>query len=118
MGADGAVVRRRGRRPGLMRRYKVTLSLHPVVDADLIAALDGAPRGGRSALVREWLRSGVRPERDGTDEDDRPDLEDLGGGPVEFLTSEIRSGEFLTSKTGGGDRGLTAALIHAIIWAG
>ncbi len=81
VGADGAVVRRRGRRPGpvRMRQYRITLSLHPVVDADLIAALEGALRGGRSALVREWLRSGVRPERNcGSEEDDRPDLEDLG----------------------------------------
>lgn len=77
MGADGEMVRR-GRRPGAvrMRRFKVTLSLHPVVDAALIAALEGA--GNRAALVREWLRSGVRPGREGEGEEERPDLEGLG----------------------------------------
>lgn len=76
MGADGAVVRR-GRRPGpvLMRRFKVTLSLHPVVDAELIAALENARN--RSALVREWLRSGARP-RGQEREEELPDLEGLG----------------------------------------
>lgn len=60
-----------------MRRFTIALSLHPVVDAELIAALEGAPPRSRAVLVREWLRSGVR--REGKEEEEeRPDLEGLG----------------------------------------
>lgn len=83
MGADGAVVRR-GRRPSpnKMRRFIITLCLHPILDAKLIAALENAPRRGRAALVREWLRSGPTSGlEDAAADPDRPDLEGLG---IEF----------------------------------
>lgn len=69
----------RGRKPDperRMRRYLIRLSLHPVADAALIAALEAAPPGRRAALVREWLRSGARPRM--PVEDEQPDLSDLG----------------------------------------
>lgn len=61
-----------------MRRYLIRLSLHPVLDAPLIAALEAAPPGRRAALVREWLRSGGRMEAPAVREEDRPDLSGLG----------------------------------------
>lgn len=70
----------RGRRPNperRMRRYLIRLSLHPVVDAALIAALESAPPGQRAALVRAWLRSGS-PSPASVEEDPQPDLSDLG----------------------------------------
>lgn len=80
MGPDREVVRRRGRPPAAhrRRRFKVTLSLHPVLDAALIEALERAPEGRRSALVREWLRSGFRPDGSLIEEEAPPDLEELG----------------------------------------
>jgi len=79
MGADGALVKRRGRPTAAwrMRRFGLMLSLHPVADAALIAALEGAPRGRRATLVREWLRAG-RPVEGGDAVEERPDLADLG----------------------------------------
>ncbi|MCX7855099.1 MAG: hypothetical protein N2556_03835, partial [Anaerolineae bacterium] len=76
MGANGPVVKQRGRRPGpvRMRRFVVTLSLHPVLDAELIAALEHTPKGGRARLIREWLRSGPVPGRETADTADVPDL--------------------------------------------
>jgi len=61
-----------------MRRFTIALSLHPVVDAPLIAALEATPPGKRSALVREWLRGGCVTLSRPTGDDDKPDLEDLG----------------------------------------
>jgi hypothetical protein len=57
----------RGRKPAPVRfrRFVITLSLHPVADAALIAALESAPPGRRAALLREW------PE-------EAPDLSGLG----------------------------------------
>lgn len=79
MGPDAALVKRRGRPagPAPMRRFAILLSLHPVADADLIAALDAAPRGRRATLLREWLRAG-RPADVGATPDERPNLEGLG----------------------------------------
>jgi len=81
VGVDGPMVARRGRRAGAFRarRFKITLTLHPLADADLIATLEAAPAGKRSALVREWLRGGcVTPSPGPASDDDRPDLEELG----------------------------------------
>lgn len=78
MGSDAPVVKRRGRPAGLpMRRFAILLSLHPVADAGLIAALEAAPRGRRATLLREWLRAG-RAVAAVNAPDDRPDLEGLG----------------------------------------
>jgi len=80
VGVDGPMVKR-GRKPSQwrMRRFTIALSLHPVVDAPLIAALEATPPGKRSALVREWLRGGcVTPSPGPASDDDKPDLEDLG----------------------------------------
>jgi len=79
VGAGGALVKRRGRpRAALrMRRFSMTLSLHPVVDAELIAALERAPHGRRATLVREWLRAGGWAGLAAEDEG-RPELDELG----------------------------------------
>lgn len=83
MGANAEVVKR-GRRPSpsRMRRFVITLCLHPVLDAELIAALERARRGDRARLIREWLRSGpVSVREEAAADPERPDLEDLG---IEF----------------------------------
>ncbi|WP_322794721.1 hypothetical protein [Thermoflexus sp.] len=69
----------RGRKPSPVRyrRFVLTLSLHPVADAALIAALEAAPPGRRAALVREWLR-GARPGLPEAGEEEIPDLSGLG----------------------------------------
>jgi len=79
VGVDGPVVKR-GRRAGAFRarRFKITLTLHPLADAALIAALDAVPPGQRSATVREWLRGGCTSPTPTPADDDRPDLEELG----------------------------------------
>lgn len=76
---DGKESKMRGRRPAAvrMRRFTLALYLHPVVDADLIAALESASRRRRAALVREWLRSG-RTTLIFCEDTELPDLEDLG----------------------------------------
>jgi len=68
----------RGRKPAPVRwrRFVVTLSLHPVADAALIAALEAAPPGRRATLLREWLR-GLRPISPEPPEE-APDLSGLG----------------------------------------
>jgi hypothetical protein len=68
----------RGRKPAPVRfrRFVITLSLHPVADAALIAALESAPPGRRAALLREWLR-GLRPASP-TEPEEAPDLSGLG----------------------------------------
>ncbi len=79
MGADGALVNRHGRKPSpvRMRRFVITLCLHPVADADIIRMLESAPPRQRAARVREWLRSG-RPNNAADSGEEHPDLEDLG----------------------------------------
>ncbi|MDR7427979.1 MAG: hypothetical protein QN160_09995 [Armatimonadota bacterium] len=69
--------RGRPRRPRPLRRYTIALYLDPLLDAALIAALDAAPPRRRSATVREWLRSGFRPDVSSRDEDPL-DLDGLG----------------------------------------
>lgn len=83
MGANAEMVKR-GRRPSpnKMRRFVITLCLHPVLDAELIVALEKAQRGNRAGLIREWLRSGpVSFLEDAAADPERPNLEGLG---IEF----------------------------------
>ncbi len=73
------------------RKYRLTIKLDPVMDADLIAWLETIPEGYRSQAVREGLRIAISPSP-------APDLDAIRGVVAEELASAL-SGRQVTTQT-------------------